>query len=412
MISRDFLLGFGAGKAAGGGGGGGGGTGVPAKDVNFIDYDGTIVNAYSAADFANLTALPDNPTHTGLTAQGWNWTLAQIKEQFLDMPESFIYVGQMYTTDDEKTRIYIHLEKRLSPYLGLGVNGSVEIDWGDGSPHDTVVGTSSTPIYTQHTYESAGDYIISFSVDGKVTIAGEQGVSTLLSKNSGISSENYVYTSAIQKIELGENIYLGNYSFSQCYSLETITMPSTVKDAGSFQNCRRLKSITIPRGKSNLMPVNGCSSLESISVPIETVGSSSSAVSNCVSLMKFAFPKNYATMLQSVFSGCGNLKSVSLSNKVTSIESQYFRDCFTLESFTIPSSVTVIKANAFLNCYGLLYLKFKSLTPPAVDNANAFSGLPTDCIIYVPASADHSVLNAYKAADNYPDPATYTYMEE
>ena len=47
---------------------GGGGTG----DVRFLDYDGSIVQTYSAADFANLTAMPDNPTHTGLTAQGWN----------------------------------------------------------------------------------------------------------------------------------------------------------------------------------------------------------------------------------------------------------------------------------------------------------------------------------------------------
>ena len=49
------------------------------KDVNFRDYDGTIVASYSAADFANLTALPANPSHDGLTAQGWNWTLVKAK---------------------------------------------------------------------------------------------------------------------------------------------------------------------------------------------------------------------------------------------------------------------------------------------------------------------------------------------
>ena len=42
------------------------------KDVNFYDYDGTIVESYTTAEFADISALPTNPTHTGLTAQGWN----------------------------------------------------------------------------------------------------------------------------------------------------------------------------------------------------------------------------------------------------------------------------------------------------------------------------------------------------
>lgn len=40
------------------------------SDVLFFDYDGTLLYGYSAAEFANLTVLPPNPTHTGLTAQG------------------------------------------------------------------------------------------------------------------------------------------------------------------------------------------------------------------------------------------------------------------------------------------------------------------------------------------------------
>ena len=73
MITKDFILGYGAGKAAGGGGGGSGGSGE--NDVTFYDYDGSIVTSYSAADFAALTEMPANPSHEGLTAQGWNWSL-------------------------------------------------------------------------------------------------------------------------------------------------------------------------------------------------------------------------------------------------------------------------------------------------------------------------------------------------
>ena len=56
-----------------------GGDRADEKDVNFYDYDGTRLYSYSAADFAALDALPANPSHDGLTAQGWNWTLADAK---------------------------------------------------------------------------------------------------------------------------------------------------------------------------------------------------------------------------------------------------------------------------------------------------------------------------------------------
>ena len=49
------------------------------NDVEFIDYDGDVVDSYTAAEFAELTALPPNPTHEGLIAQGWNWSLADAK---------------------------------------------------------------------------------------------------------------------------------------------------------------------------------------------------------------------------------------------------------------------------------------------------------------------------------------------
>ena len=58
--------------------------------------------------------------------------------------------------------------------------------------------------------------------------------------------------------------------------------------------------------------------------------------------------------------------------------------------------------------YGLKELHFKPTTPPAVANANAFTGLPTDCVIYVPTGK----LSAYTSAQNYPSSASYTYVEE
>ena len=50
-----------------GGGGSGGSSAASPKDVNFYDYDGTLVASYSLSEAQSLTALPDGPTHDGLT---------------------------------------------------------------------------------------------------------------------------------------------------------------------------------------------------------------------------------------------------------------------------------------------------------------------------------------------------------
>ena len=58
----------------------GGGTtpGAPG-DITFYDYDGTIVTSWTLEELATKTALPDYPSHEGLTCQGWNWSLADLK---------------------------------------------------------------------------------------------------------------------------------------------------------------------------------------------------------------------------------------------------------------------------------------------------------------------------------------------
>ena len=84
---------------------GGGGGSSTSNAVNFYDYDGTIVNSYTATEFANLSELPANPTHEGLTAQGWNWSLADAKEYVSTYGK--LDIGQMYATDDGDTRLYI-----------------------------------------------------------------------------------------------------------------------------------------------------------------------------------------------------------------------------------------------------------------------------------------------------------------
>jgi hypothetical protein len=145
------------------------------KDVNFIDYDGTVRYSYTTAEFIALSELPANPTHSGLTAQGWNWTLVAAKTNVMNYGGP-LTIGQLYTTSDGKTRIYVHLDEGCtSPYLGLAPNGTVIVDWGDGSATTSLTGTSlSVTKWTpMHTYPRAGGYVITLTVSsGSASILG------------------------------------------------------------------------------------------------------------------------------------------------------------------------------------------------------------------------------------------------
>ena len=184
---------------------------VSSNAVNFRDYDGTIVASYSAADFAALAAMPENPSHDGLTSQGWNWTLAKAKAYVTKYGR--LEIGQMYITNDGKTRVYIHLEQgRTSPMLGCCPNGTVDVDWGDGTAHNTLTGTSTSTVQwtPNHAYAAPGDYVIKLTVTGSMEFYGNPAsanqYSGLLRYTSNGDNRNYVYRSAIQRVEIGNGI--------------------------------------------------------------------------------------------------------------------------------------------------------------------------------------------------------------
>lgn len=76
-------------------------------DVLFIDYDGNVLYKYSKADALALSSLPALPSHDGLTCQGWNFTLEEMKARVNGV--GICIVGPMYTTSDGKTKLKIKL---------------------------------------------------------------------------------------------------------------------------------------------------------------------------------------------------------------------------------------------------------------------------------------------------------------
>ena len=386
----------------------GGGTtpGAPG-DITFYDYDGTIVTSWTLAELATKTALPDYPSHEGLTCQGWNWSLADLKTTNRKMN-----VGAMYITDDGKTRIYIRLEEgRTSPMLGVCPNGTVTVDWGDGTTTDTLTGTSTGTVKwtPNHAYAAPGEYVIKLTVDGTMGFYGVSSSSeggAILRYSSGVDNRNYSYRNSVQKIEIGNGVTsIRSSAFYNCYSLTSITIPDGVTSIGNyaFNSCSSLTSITIPDGIASIgeYAFYNCYSLASITIPDGVTRIEYAAFYNCYSLTSITIPDGVTMIGESAFDDCYSLASITIPNGVTSIGNYAFENCYSLASITIPDGVTRIGASTFYKCYGVAFYDFTAYTTvPTLSNTNAFTGIASDCQIRVPAS----LVDAWSTATNW---ATY-----
>jgi hypothetical protein len=353
-------------------------------DITFYDYDGTIVTSWTLEELATKTALPDYPSHNGLTCQGWNWSLAGLKTTNRKMN-----VGAMYITDDGKTRIYIRLEEgRTSPMLGVCPNGTVTVDWGDGTTPDTLTGTDVTTVKwtPNHAYAVPGEYVIKLTVDGTMGFYGEfslTSASAILRYSSSDDNRNYVYRSSVQKIEIGNGITsIDGSSFYSCYSLASITMPNSITSIkeSTFYSCYSLTSITIPDSVTNI---------------------GNSIFNSCYSLASITIPNGITSVGDSAFHNCRSLSSITIPNGITSVGYSIFNSCYSLASITIPNGITSVGDSAFKNCRGVVFYDFTACTTvPTLASTTAFTGIPADCKIRIPAA----LVNAWKAATNW---ATY-----
>ena len=409
---------------------------APQKQVNFIDYDGTILYSYTAQEANALTALPANPSHTGLTAQGWNWSLAQIKAQLTAMPDDPVWVGQMYITQSGDTEIDVHFPDaaRLSPILTIAVNGTITVDWGDNTTAETVTGTStSSRKAVPHTYATPGDYTIKVHVvSGNFRFYGN--TSYLILRKDTTSTSNRVYANCVRSVRLGSGITIINsYAFYYCMSLEYITIPSGVTEFGgtAFQYCYNLKSITIPSTVASIgqfalwscpslisvsipggvtrietYAFNTCYSLDSITIPSTVTTIGDYAFTNCYGLKSITIPSGVTSIPISIFGGCASLQTIKIPDTVTSMSNQSLTGCVSLTSITIPSAVTSIGNNAFEYCYGVAEYHVLPTTPPTL-GTNVFQSISSDCVIYVPTAS----LADYQAAENWSAYASYMQGE-
>ena len=449
---------------------------IPSKDVNFYDYDGTRVYSYTKVEFLGLDALPGNPAHEGLTAQGWNHTLEQAKAYVAKY--DVLDIGQVYVTDDGKTRLYVEIDYTQNNTIHIqyvqSAGSVVTVDWGDGNTETSEM--TSVPggnVSKSHTYSAEGNYIVTIDVaDGTIKLGTGTGSGTTLLEVGGtqrmflyqgtagringkdalvaveigegvtdIGGAAFGYMTRLQYITIPNNVTMvRDFAFYACIALKAITFPSSVTRVGNmqhgfnynlktlclspntatigqtaFKTCTELGRLCIPGGVTALSTYvcYGLHTAKEIVLPDTITGAIPAyAFGHCYGLQKINIPVGITSIGSHAFTNCHNLRECILPEGVTTIDENAFQSCFGFLDFVIPSTVTKIEGFAFLYNDGTNTFRIKPTIPPTLE-PTAFTQINVnDALFYIPYSEDHSILEAYKAATGWSSKADYMVEDD
>lgn len=219
------------------------------KDINFYDYDGTLVEAWTLGELQTKTALPTQPTHEGLTADGWNWSLAGLKS--LNLPMN---VGALYHPTDNKNHFIIELkEDTLKPAfvgkMNLDNAAVLTVEWGDGTTTTYDGPTGSNNFVLRHQYSAPGTYDVKIS---SKTSGGEWTTNFgLFMQGVGIDNGD-TYPEGITRSSQNTHVGFWDYQYAVkeiwCSGDNPMGSPSSLSVATPWTNYRGIRAVVLGNG--------------------------------------------------------------------------------------------------------------------------------------------------------------------
>lgn len=381
------------------------------NDVNFYDYEGTILYSYTWDEFVAKNEMPPLPTHhEGLTCQEWNYTLEEVLEQ-----GGRCDVGAIYVPTDGNTHIKIVVASPCTASLGYNYSSNVSIDWGDGTvqPIDNM---NSGQGIVNHNYE-IGTYEINIS--GEITLRN-------------VASCFLLPEILMTDILTGERCRLDAYSLNNAYLLKNITLSKQPHLLASAFKSTNIHHLNIPKEAKTLVQFSlDATHIDTLSMPPNFSGSN--VLSNMNNLSRVHLPKSvmytltdsyrlisisasanhgtYTTISGNLYEGNKLVRGVNnnIADGTAVIGRQAYRRCLSIDRVNIPNSVTALEEGAFqwatslsfpiiipkgitsipnycfYNDTKIPYFDFRAHEViPTLVNASAFQGMPNSCKIVVP----------------------------
>ena len=195
--------------------------------------------------------------------------------------------------------------------------------------------------------------------NGNLAIIGCETTSTAITvptKINGvtvdeIASYSFKNCTTLTSITIPSNITsIGEYAFLGCTGLVNATIPTTVKNVGNyaFKDCTGLVNVTISEGVETIGEgvFYNCTSLVEAVVPdtAKTVGAY--AFYNCDSLITATIGVTADAIGDYTFYGCEKLNNIVIGLNVARIGDYAFYDC-ALTRVTVPATTTYIGKFAF-----------------------------------------------------------------
>lgn len=169
---------------------------------------------------------------------------------------------------------------------------------------------------------------------------------------------------------------IGALAFSNCQSLTSVQLPSTLKTIGDDA-------------------FNFCIALPEIEIPDSVTSIGDTVFASCRKLTYVYLPDSITSMGIGTFTWCSSLTSVHLPTGITELPNDTFSDCKSLASFEIPDHITSLGWSAFEYCSNLVSLTI----PESVVDLGQYSFSNTSITeIYVPAGVTNIFDNCFENA--------------
>lgn len=365
--------------------------------VIFIDPFG-VVNEQWVENGTNAI-VPTPRVHEYLTFVEWNQSTENVTEDMV--------VGAIYDTTDGKTYAFVKLTqvsgKNLILYLNKSNSATLTVDWGDGSISTfTNTGNFNTGA---HQYTDYGDYVIKIWITGTGTYKLGNGYNSSFVGGSEQSTRDVLF-----KILIGDKITnLQGWTFYYNQSLNIVSLNSKITTMVGYEfYCNyKLQLLIFPK---SLVVVQSyccfrCYCLKYCSLSDNTTEIGSSAFETNYLLTLISSTKKVTKIQAQAFYFCYKLKSPKTNALLNYIPSSYATNCYSFEEVIVNQNIPIIGSSAFTNCYNVRIYKLYRSTIVTLENYNAFSGINSQCKIYVP----DTLVSTYKTATNWVTYANYIY---